>query len=230
MLLEPHYIGSAGIRHAAITHTAPSEDDYAKTSPKLERALDRLSFRAVLALAAGTAEWIAWRLAEHGPSQDALLWIEAVWAGGIDVRYTRDWDWPAEPKRGPRSGALVTATGLLAEVFRLFRILENGITVQTVYLSHLARHVLPSKPAFDGWLKQCLERLTLLYTRSPEDELGPPVPRTALDPECDFKPTLTNELLAKFLEGLSHDSASNPYLRSPQDMLRLGFPGTPYRI
>jgi hypothetical protein len=152
-----------------------------------------------------------------------------LWAGVIDQRYATGWEWPeGHDLSGPVDAALTETNGLLAEIFRLFCIQENGITVQAVYLSFLARHVIPTKAVFDSWLKLVLERLTGHYPRLEGEEIGSPPPRESLDPGFDFRPDMDQQLLGRFLRGL--DYTQNPYLRSPEQMLRLGFEGTPYTI
>ncbi len=57
---------------------------------------------------------------------------------------------------------------------------------------------------------------------------GKALPREAFDPDSGYKPGQREECLARFLAGL--DWKANPFLRSPDEMKRLGFKGTPYKI
>ena len=87
---------------------------------------------------------------------------------------------------------------------------------------------------FNLWLRWALDSLFKHYELLPEDNKdphkrqGPCVPRQAVDPDFDFKPEMTNDLLSDFLHGLHH--TKNHYLRSPDEMQKLGFTGIPYRI
>lgn len=237
ILTIPKYIEDTGIQGAPIKHRwseEASDDVYARESPKMEDLMDEISFRGVLALSAGISEWIAWRL--HGLSnyEEPLQFIEAVWAGVIDHRYTIEWEWAENRKyTGPIDGPLAHSNGLLNSIYRYFCIRENGITMEAVYLIFLARHVMPKKKVFEDWLKTMLSRLTELYPREEyeneeEEELRPPVFREVLDPVFDFKPNIATELLSDFLKRL--DRSDNPYLRSPEKMQALGFEGTPYEL
>ena len=64
-----------------------------------------------------------------------------------------------------------------------------------------------------------------MHPRDKGAPLGPPVPLEALDPGFPYEPALAHDLLAQFLPTL--DTANNPFLRSAEEMTRLGFQGTP---
>ncbi len=52
------------------------------------------------------------------------------------------------------------------------------------------------------------------------------VPREVFEPEFNFEPGETEHLIQEFIKNLDRE---NPFLRSPEEMLKLGFKGTPYK-
>jgi hypothetical protein len=228
-LIIPKYIEAAMVRGVPVKHKWKSSEHFEKESPKLEAQLYETSFRGILGIAAGVAEWIAWRFDGLGNCQPTFQFIEAVWAGQIDPDYTIRWEWPTGVKvEGPIERPLAHANGLLGTIFGLFTILENGICQETVYLTQLARYVVPNKSAFDNWSKTILARLAQSHPHDDADERGPLIARQIVDPDFDYQPEQTTDLVRDFLAGL--DYKNNPYLRSPEDMISLGFKGTPYSI
>jgi hypothetical protein len=188
--------------------------------------------RAKLGFAAATAEWVAWRL--HGTTDvsDLLHFIEALWAAVIDYRYTQEIRHEA-PEDKNAIGIVLFLTW--REANAVYRGCQEGRgnANDCVRLSLLARHVLPKKhqDALKKWLTVILrERVAKLYQidEDPHNPQGFPVPREAFNPNFDFDPNKTNDLLKAFLENVDH--TTNPYLRSPEEMKKLHFEGTPYRL
>jgi hypothetical protein len=103
-------------------------------------------------------------------------------------------------------------------------------------MAQLARHVLPKtkQATFDKWVKVSLTRLSQLYPlrdgaeTDPTVRQGIPVLQEIFDSAFEFRVEMTGDLLRDFL--LSLDYSNNPYLRSPEEMTKMGFEGTPYRI
>lgn len=104
-----------------------------------------------------------------------------------------------------------------------------------VRLVVFARHVLPKSrhTVLKDWTAAILERIRTHWPMDPKildenERQGPPVPRAAFDPSVPYDPTMDEKLLREFLASL--DPKENPYLRSPAEMKKAGFPGTPYQL
>ena len=129
-----------------------------------------------------------------------------------------------KPVRGP----LLKAINKLGEV--IDRTLPNNHgSYESVLLSNIAMEVVPNKEALKNWRRFVIRRLAALRKKEPRNKtkrLGLPVPREVLDPNFDYQPAMAPELISSFLQKL--DYASNPFLFSPEEMVKLGFEGTPY--
>jgi hypothetical protein len=110
------------------------------------------------------------------------------------------------------------------------------------YLAFLCQHVWKQRKAFKEWMLFAFDRLTDLYpiskvtrdyyamrdrTGDEPFDFGAVVPRESLDPNFDFDPGATPELLDVYLRDLNPEA--NRFLRTPQELVELGFEGTPYR-
>lgn len=231
MLTIPEHIRASGVAGAPITYKWHGTDDYNRERPELMSRFQTTSIRGVLALASGIAEWIAWRLDELSSYHASLQFIEGVWAGQVAPEYLIGWDSEHEPDlEGPAERPLYHTCELLLKVYnRCDADDTGGASRWSVYLTYLARHVLP-KPktkVFDAWLVAALDRMAAAYPRRKSDPLGVPVPREALDIGVPFDPARSAELVGAFLAAL--DPALNPYLAPPKQMRADGFTGTPYR-
>lgn len=229
MLNPPPHIQRSSVIGAPITYTWAGTAAYNRENVDLLFRFEDISLRGVLAIAAGISEWIAWRLEGLAPTRDTLLFIEAVWAGDIAPEYTIGWDWEREPPfKGPAQRPLFHTCELLLEVFNSCDAAGAGSASQwSVYLTYLARHVLPDSKPFDDWLTATLDRLAKLCPRNDQQPIGDPVPREAVNVDRPFDAAEIPHLLDTFLKGLDPDD--NRYLRKPKNMLALGFRGTPYR-
>jgi hypothetical protein len=166
--------------------------------------------RGIAALSIGCTEWIVYRFSTMSSDPMPRSYVEAAWAGLIDWNYMKlkpeaklkDW-------KGPVQRPLFVAIRTLHENLRMAM---NGDfpAEETVHLVFLARYVLPEPKPFLKWLDFAIERVAKYYST---DGMGEPVPREVLDPDFDFKPEQANELLARYLKGLS--PAENPYLQLP---------------
>lgn len=229
MLTIPRHIQHSAVAGAPITYKWGGTDAYNRDKPDLLFRFEDVSVRCVLALAAGISEWIVWRLDGLSSYRAPLLFIEAVWAGVIAPEYTLGWDWEREPPlKGPVERPLFHTCELLLDVFNHCDPDGAGSASQwSVYLTFLARHVMPGTKPFDTWLRAALERMAKLYPRQQDDPLGEPVSREALEVDRPFDKSQASALLDEFLKGL--DPRRNPYLRPSKQMLVQGFRGTPYR-
>lgn len=228
-MVIPDYIAKAHISGAPVRHTWKSDEHFIRDSPAMEKQFFATTFRGVAAIATGTAEWIVWRFEGLSESSDAKQYIEACWAGMINPLYRVEWRGKKEADiTGPIEQPLAHCCALLDRVYHLATIKSNGAAGNAIYLAYLARHVMPKKAPFEDWLKFAFSRCAEMYPRSQADPLGPPVPREALDAHFSFDPTKAPALLSNFLERL--DPSTNPYLRSADEMITLGFIGTPYKL
>jgi hypothetical protein len=95
-------------------------------------------------------------------------------------------------------------------------------------LGKLAQHILSKPKPFKDWTQAILDRLAKKFPAKRTDRDGRPIPREALDPDCKVDPKKADELLAAYLKQL--DYQSNPFLRSPEEMIQGGFQGVPYTL
>src|SRR5213593_1576884 len=123
MLPMPAYIAAAGVRGAPIKHKWTSSDPIDREVPKLWQAFNKISKRSMLALAAGTAEWVAWRFDGVADVTDNLQFAEAAYAGIVDLAYVVRWQRPkgGDPT-GPIDAPLAKGNWLLSEALRLYEI------------------------------------------------------------------------------------------------------------
>jgi hypothetical protein len=230
------------------------EDDpweCAAESPRLENKIAVLWSRAILALAAGFAEWIVWRPGAAAVDPLVAPFLEAVWASVIDRRYLnhvsqkfetrirKSYQLPTKPQRlaahwtsgdyfadlasGPQRVAIYT----LADAADLTAPRDFG-SMEATYISNLVEQIVGKGDPFKSWRRNVIGRLTKFYGSDADEPswLGPPVPREALDLNVKFEPSMAPPMLSRFLAGL--DPASNPFLTPAKEMVKLGFEGTPY--
>jgi hypothetical protein len=234
MLKIPDYINNAAIVDKPIQHSwndkFPSllyrEDE------RLGDRIDRISVRGVVGLSAGFAEWIAWRFVNLCDDPVLFSYIEAVWAGIVDWRYLRPIDQVAETPyasqwRGPVRGPVCRAFDLIDRIVRA-AMEPRAASMSASGLSQLALAVMPNPGAYKDWRRYIIKRLSESNPAEPDEELGRPLSREALNPGIDYQPEREGDLIADFLEGLSHEK--NPFLNSPKEMLEAGFVGTPYQF
>jgi len=188
------------------------EDYYAREDARLYKRISPMSKRAVIALAAGCAEWIGWRLAGDTLDAQYLQYLEAAWAGIADWKYIdphKDYDLGEDmgQVRGPLNASLHN----LREVVRFTYEGEWGRT-ETVYLYYIARHVLPDRKVFTAWFDTVVERLNTHFPKPQGDALGEPVPHQALDTSTEFQPEQAGQQISEFLSGLS--PSQNPFLKA----------------
>jgi hypothetical protein len=194
----------------------------------LVEGLRRVSDRAILALAIGMAEWVAYRFEPLTDDRTPWQFLGAVWAAGVDWRYLSEtWDSQTgeEDWSGPVRGALKASMMAIDEVVYSAR-LGGNVTNGARWVSNIATHVLPTAEPFREWRDRTLERLAVLYPRHEDDLIGEVVPREVLDLEREFRVSETEVLINHFLRSLDHNG--NPFLALPEELLQDGFTGTPY--
>ncbi len=246
------YISAAGVLDAPATFTWEGSGSAfgPPESTKLHALMHRLTVCGVATLAVGMQEWILWRLHAGIDVQRFLTHVDAAEAWTIDYRYKEDDKLEGTiPDDTPTNSALGDAVWVLRLVTAYEHWRHPRSSADAVALAHIARQIMPPKAtsAFNKWLNWASQSILRLAPRPPSpwrppDEFpseaayhkasrpyfGDPIPLEALDPGFDYKPEMRKDLLAKFLSRL--DWKTNPFLRSPEEMKKLGFPGTPYQL
>lgn len=202
--------------------------------PALENKIGKCANRAVVTFSAGIAEWVAWRFTKYPKVSSLFNCIEAVYASVIDWSYFnatgspiirgKKINWGKDSVEGP----INVAQYLLREsIKRASR--EQYVADIPVFLSRLVEHVCSHdiKP-FRKWRNEVIVRLQEIEPLDLNNQNGSTLPKEILDPDIKLKPEVTKELIEKFLNSLDHKS--NPYLNSPEKMLKAGFEGTPYEL
>lgn len=228
MLQIPSHVLASGHVGAPVSFEWHGTQDYNREMPKLLFRFEDVSIRGVLALATGIAEWTAWRFDGLTDYRSPLLFIEAMWAGNAADEYVVGWDWEREPKlESPVDRALMHTCDILLHVFNRCDPDSGADASQwTVYMTMLARHVLPERSRFETWLEAAMARLANDYPRLEGDPLGESVPRVSMEVDRPYDRAHAPRYLDDYLRSLN--PAANPFLRKPRDMLRRGFRGVPY--
>jgi hypothetical protein len=234
MMTMPSFLQEAGIAEAPLKFSwndkMPSAN-YGQENHRLERQLAKVSDRGVIALGAVCAEWVLWRFSKVSDTGILNSYIEAVWASLVDwlylnpkmsPRYTVEWkDWQGK-ERGPIGAAAILLANGVNAVMR-----PEPAVRPVASLANLVELVVTDLKAFRNWRNWALDRLIEIDPYDDDQPIGVPVPREALDPTSDFKPEMSQKLIDQFLQKL--DYKKNRYLRSPQELKKAGFTGTPYR-
>jgi hypothetical protein len=205
------------------------EDEMLLDQPRLMHRLNAISYRGVLSFSVGVIEWIVWRLSQHFPNDSPLQTTQAAWAGTIDWRYLKSLDVPEWEEEwetrvgGPLAFAFQRLTDIFIEARRV-----RPVSQHAAPLSEVPIKLLTQPEPYKEWRRFAIQRLTEVYPMKDNDRLGPPVPREALDPSVGYRPEMAQEFLALFLSKC--DPAANPFLASPEEMIRNGFEGVPYSL
>ena len=239
MLLKPKYIKDAKISNNIIRYTWDEwnvKDIYIPADEEMVKRLSGLSHRAIVALTIASAEWGVFRFENLSNDMLPLQYLEAAWAANIDLAYAEYMETQDDGWRGPVRGPLNIAIAIVIDV--LFYGDESANPAENpAWMSNLVEHVLADPIQFRNWREICIQRLKKLYPAPKEDDNdlfededtgGVFVPREVFDPEFDFEIEKAEELLKKFLSSL--DYISNPFLRIPEEMIEIGFEGTPYSL
>ena len=242
----PHYIEKTGVQNKPLRYefeTCFRSEIWDKSSDKLLRDMASLAPRAMLALCAGIGEWILWRVNQFERYKDPYLLNQAVWASVVEFRYV-DYEQHVFKKE---TNVDPVDIGTLDEVSKLLKNSVRQISRKTEgcfignKLAFLANHVIKHGD-FNRWLKYCFAHLkkhfkipdsTYRFFRDKDIDRkkiafdwGLPVPKEVLDPDFDFTMDKRAELLDNFLRRL--DYSQNRFLRTPFELKKLGFEGTPY--
>lgn len=228
-LPTPDFVLRSSYADEPLTHSWDDSDPqfaWLSEDERLQKRIGQATHRGVLALAAGIAEWVAFRFSKHSDAPMLSDKIEAVWAGIVDWRYRADRRMPLHAAwQGPVRGPLWEAAKLLDQMLDLTQ-RKTFASPEAVNLSQLMMYVTARPGPFKDWRSFAITRLAKLYPVDPADRLGAPVPREALDPDIEYDVSMAPASIDRFLRGL--DPARNPWLASPADMVAAGFSGTPY--
>lgn len=189
-------------------------------NPRLYVAIDEADFRSKMGLGMAITEWVVWRLSGLTDVTDALLRVEAGWTSltrpalAPKLRFDLTDDHVDDPILGPLEQVQCNL-GALAHRYATGYIYLAEVVVRQ---ATLARHVMPDKKVFDGWLSSLLRSLASARPRGPEyDESSEvydysheaPVSRDAFGDT--FQPAFATAVAQEaFLQSL--DPATNPYL------------------
>jgi len=192
---------------------------------ELQKRLQSISQRAVVAFTIATAHWIVYRFGRLSDDPSPGQHLEAAWAQVVHFHYSVHEDINPNEWSGPVRGPLGTAIRRVK-----FAIQQAEACGDPPWRAgrawKLAQHVISDPVPYRTWCDQIMTRLQKLYPLNSEEKLGEVVPREALDPDLDFQIEQTELLVNRFLRGLNY--RANPFLNSPQQMIEQGFKGTPY--
>lgn len=229
-LATPRYITQAGIQDRVLRYKWDDwqlEEIFDSEMEAFYGRMRKVAFRANIAFTTACGEWIIHRFGLLSNDPVPIQNMEASWAGIIDPCYSVYWEPLDEEWLGPIRGALS-----LAIIFSLEAIGDacqyTDPAVSSNRASNLAEHIMTSPGPFRVWRERVVERLERLYPLDEDDPMGDVVPREALDPTFDFRPQLTEQLVQAFLDNLI--ASANPFLRSPEEVMKEGFKGMPYRF
>src|SRR5262249_55232398 len=119
------------------------------------------------------------------------------------------------------------AMKLITQAHEFYREGSSDVKSRAQGLAMDAEHVAGRHSAFEPWLAESLRRC---YQHYPDTGASiadqPPVPKEFFEPHFTFREGSAEESLARFVTTLN--PSANPYLRSPAEMLEMGFRGIPY--
>ena len=186
-------------------------------NPDLEPQLERVSGRGSMALTMAVGEWICERFALVNGDPAPLQFLEAGWAeqmqpGLTDYHETIDDEWRGIV-RGPLSMVITIANDAL---FCLDE--DSYMPGRAVWMTNLARHVLPARDGFEVWLSAVVERLVVHHPAakaahesldSDDFDLGRPVARQLFDTTRPWRDEDEAPLVKDFLRRVD---PANPFL------------------
>lgn len=229
-LAIPRYIIDARIQDTTLRYEWDDwnvQDIFQSDDRDFEARMSDVSFRGNLAFTNACGEWITHRFNLLSNDPVPLQNIEAGWAAVIDPSYAVYWEPPDEDWLGHIRGPLSLAIMFILEATGNTYDYANPAQ-DSDHASNLAEHIMTDSKPFQIWRERVVERLLCLYPLDDDDPLGDVVPRQALDPDFDFRPEMTPNLIETYLRSLS--TVSNPFLRDPGKMIEAGFVGTPYEF
>src|SRR5688572_26387735 len=212
--------------------------DFTSDAGDVVGASMKMSLRARMVLCMGLYEWTLWRFDGLHSRPEPKQIAEAGWCASVDPRYLKFFELDRTEWLGSIEGPLWCAAAWLQPAMSQGHLFPRGVYDAVSFLTRLARHVLPDRQPFDGWLQAILPRLIETHPVVPDDpfadvmnrrvgeRLGPLIGRDVLDPRRRYDPELGKGFLAEVLRDAS--ASRNPFLATPADLKDLGFRGAPY--
>jgi hypothetical protein len=246
MLIQPSFM-PPGLATPALDYEwnhriANSLEDPDKQPARLGRAVAAINYKAKMALALTSLEWVLWRLNGRTDVSDPLQRIEAAWASTVDPSYSRELDFndvrDERVRKGNPDGLRQSALIRLEDLH--FEFVDSGseLELEAIKCPNLAQYVLPASAGFEEWLQRTLAALTAAYpcgasfdrsADSFDHSAEPPIPRAWFE-TLTVPPDAEADRAAwdAFLRSLN--PADNPYLVPADEMRAAGFVGEPYRM
>jgi hypothetical protein len=237
-LSVPKYLEASNCQDGVVRYAWDDWQDLPEMrSPdeELVARLKRVSQRAVLAIACGSAEWIVYRFDRLCDTTAPWSLIESAWAMIVHLRYSvgaEAWSYYSRKGwEGPVKGPIRKALQHLESAFYLLASeYQIDPAPKTAGIFGLTCYVMSDPTPYREWTERVLQRFEVLYPRNPADELGDVVPREAINPDSDFHVEQTETLINRFLARL--DYGSNIFLNPPEEILEPSdeheFVGSPY--
>ena len=216
---------------------------------RLKKVLNKMGYKASIGFAASLLKLVAIRLDGHPELTEEFIndinnRVNSIFAAAVDPVYGHVLKYGPStkvPSKGSIHGpcwAILTKIMLLSDEYN-----RKSYFVHThlVGPSLLLEHISPDKKMFQKLFSETVKRVTDVFpcryeydgsislkdTYDCSDE--PPVPQEFFfDENFQYAPETAKQKISAFLQSL--DYKSNPYLRSPEEMLKAGFNGTPYTI
>jgi hypothetical protein len=251
----PNYIVKSGVLDLPLEFSWKGEGMHfgASDGTKLHDALCQLTTRGLAVLSALVEEWLILRLRQGIDAERLILHVDATLAWAVDYRYRDESSLKGTiPSDSPATQAVGDGIWIIRVVSadEQWNMPKLPFDPNVYSLINITKQTLPAKPKkeFMAWVDSAIAAGAKLDPRPAErmpqySQFGnretykaaiwpyfgtKALPREAFDPESGYKPEQREELLDRFLAGL--DWKTNPFLRSPEDMKKLGFEGTPYKL
>lgn len=218
-----------------------------ETNVRLIEAVQKTSYKAQMAIGTALAEWLLWRFEDMADLTLGRHAVEACWATVIDLHYAKPLGF--EPKNVPKLSSLADVDGPLRIGLSVLREMRGrylkgkpSLAASVMKLALLDQHVIPARKEFEAWLTSTLERTAKAMPGGPppaaadadedpayDPRAGTPIAREFFfDPEWKLTKEANQAALSAFLASL--DPATNPFLRTPEELRAEGFTGEPYRL
>jgi hypothetical protein len=194
---------------------------YAFVEDEFDDRIATISGRGAIALTLAAGEWICQRFALLDNDPAPMQFLEATWAEqmqpGLGAYTETDDDQWRGVIRGPLSLVITIANDALFCMEE-----DDDPGNRAAWMANLARHVLPSRDAFDKWLAAVLDLLAQHHPKKgskkeslPDDEfeLGRPVARELFDTTKPYVRADEPALITRFLQSID---PRNPFLDANQ--------------
>ena len=189
-------------------------EDYADSETGFEDRLELLSDAANLALTIALGEWIVAGLKSYDdPDRTIAHYVQSAWAAFSDRFRPTYFETDDEDWRGPWRG-LLNMTLIVVNDAVFCRDEDPDVADRANQLLFYCQKLFSDLPAFDGWLKECLDRLEAGFPYGDGDPpmidlpASPVIPREAFGPGT-VRPADPRAMVDAFLDRIA---LSNPFL------------------